>query len=33
MEILFFDICLLIIKDGDKNFGIAGLQINDIFNV
>ena len=33
MEILSYDICLLIIKASSKNFGIAELQTDNIFNV
>lgn len=33
IEILFYDICLLITKDNGKNFGIVGIQIDDTFNV
>ena len=28
-----YDVCLLITKAGDKNFGIAGLQTDNTFNV
>lgn len=28
---LFYDICLLITKDGSENFGIAKLQTDNIF--
>lgn len=33
IEILSYDIYLLIIKNGRKNFGIARLQTDNIFNV
>lgn len=33
MEILFYNTCLLIIKAVNENFGIANLQINNIFNI
>lgn len=28
-----YDKCLFITKNGDKNFGIVGFQINNTFNV
>ena len=30
---LFYDTCLFITKDGDKNFGIARLQTDNTLNV
>ena len=33
MEITLYDACLLITKDGGKNFGIAGLQTDNTLNV
>lgn len=30
---LFYDTCLLIIRDGDINFGIIGLQTDNTLNV
>lgn len=33
MEILSYDACLLIIKDGSENFGIVRIQTNDTLNV
>lgn len=33
MAISIYDIYLLIIKDGNRNFGITGLQIDNIFNI
>lgn len=33
MEILFYDACLLIMKDKGEIFGIAGLYTNNTINV
>ena len=33
MKISSYDTCLFIFKNGDKNFGIAGLQTNNILNI
>ncbi len=33
MKMLFYDIYLLITKDGSKNFGIVGIQMDNTLNV
>ena len=33
MEMLSYDACLLITKNGGENFGIAGLQTDDTLNI
>lgn len=33
IEILSYGACLVITKDNSKNFGIIGIQIDNIFNI
>ena len=33
IEMSFYDLCLLITKADDENFGIAGLQTDNTFNI
>lgn len=33
MKMLLYEVCLLTTKDNGKNFGIAGFQTDNIFNV
>lgn len=33
MEMSFYDLCLLITKDGDENFGIARFQTDNTLNI